>query len=87
MLRLESIPLLQQHILDAGFDELHVVSMGDVKVFIFSSEKEEVKIILIDAIEFFVQFLHDFRDRSPKATNIIIKCSFQKKLLKFLPLN
>jgi len=52
----ESIPMLQQRILDAGFENLNIIPMGADKVLLKASGIAEVNSILSAAAEFFNSF-------------------------------
>jgi len=52
----ESIPLLQQHIVDVGFDNLDIIPMGADGVLLKSSGGGNVNLILSDATYFFNSF-------------------------------
>jgi len=52
----ESIPLIQQRILDAGFNTLNIIPLGADRVLLKSCGEEDVNSILSGASEFFMSF-------------------------------
>jgi len=52
----ESIPLVQQRILDAGFENLIIIPMGADKVFLKATSDLDVRTILSGASDFFQSF-------------------------------
>jgi len=64
------IPIVQQKIIDAGFDNVRVVPRGGDNVILFCAGKEDMMSVYLAAADFFNCFFTDMRAWSPTDDNV-----------------